>query len=122
MSLTKTKKKTLKRSEKRDEDKAGKSLSPEKEAKPSTPVETSKLELPVTPKSSHKGDSFKRKLEADNIVVTTNHVESFACWCGSRLVLVGFLYSGLHVQPAHVHSTKNLLQFYLFSFFPQISL
>jgi hypothetical protein len=37
----------------------------------STTVETvAKLELPTTPKSSHKGESFKRKLEADNIVVT----------------------------------------------------
>lgn len=65
-------------SEKKDDDKPGKSSSPEegqlnKEGKPKPPVivEAAKLELPTTLKSSHKSESFKRKLEADNIVVTT---------------------------------------------------
>lgn len=65
-----------KTSERRDEDKPGKSVSPEeastsREAKVKPVVlETAKLELPTTPKSSHKSESFKRKMEADNIVVT----------------------------------------------------
>lgn len=48
-------------------------------ASTSTSVETvAKPELPTTPKSSHKSESFKRKLEADNIVVTTPfHIACF---------------------------------------------
>lgn len=67
---------TIKTSERKDEDKPGKSLSPEEgsskdgKVKPLVDLETAKLELPTTPKSSHKSESFKRKLEADNIVVT----------------------------------------------------
>ena len=47
-------------------------------ASTSTAVETiAKPETPTTPKSSHKSESFKRKLEADNIVVTTRCHLSF---------------------------------------------
>lgn len=46
--------------------------SKEAKAKTLSPLDSlsAKLELPTTPKSSHKSENFKRKLEADNIVVT----------------------------------------------------
>lgn len=48
------------------------SSSKEGKVKPLVAIEPVKLELPTTPKSSHKSESFKRKIDADNIVVTTS--------------------------------------------------
>lgn len=67
--------------ERKDEDKPSKSVSPEEgsskagKAKPIIALDSAKLELPTTPKSSHKSESFKRNMEADNIVVTISHLK-----------------------------------------------
>lgn len=72
-------------SEKKDDEKPGKTSSPEegssKEGKPKSAVaiEAAKLELPTTPKSSHKGESFKRAIEADNIVVKKSIFINIIC-------------------------------------------
>ena len=110
------------KSEKKDDEKsATTSMSPEegspsKDGKPKPPVdvETAKLELPTTPKSSHKAESFKRKLEADNIVVTIVHSffshllhaishDSYRVWFHQALMFFFLLGVSLHNQ-----STMNL--------------
>lgn len=45
------------------------SASREGKPKPVVSLEAAKLELPTTPKSSHREGGFKRKLDPDNIVV-----------------------------------------------------
>lgn len=83
--------------------------SPSKEGKPKQLVspETAKLDLPTTPKSSHRAESFKRKLDAANIVVTMSLTFSLSCMPSRCSPVV------CRLSVAHF-GTMNLKQFHSF--------
>lgn len=77
-----------------------------------------KPEHPTTPKSSHRGESFKRKLEADNIVVTTrSRSVHFTCFISSVLVPDITFFSFVHAVIV-AHLCTEFIAIYSFSLLP----
>lgn len=109
------------RAEKREEESPGKSKSPEEGKERSKLLaavdSTAKLDVPVTPKSSHKGESSKRKLEADNIVVTTiiflSHSGSFSLTIHRSIACFDTVLSAWHIPHQHIEFIAIFFSFFL---------